>query len=272
MLCSQPTPRTHRAAARTHCTGFTVIELMILLVILGILAALLLPALARTRAAARMTQSKNNLAQLGKAMKHYEGSGRGNLPADKWEEKLAPFLDEAKVVLTSPLRDKEARNGGVYSYALNSKVVGFGAADADKIAMVSSDFRVIEIENKKCVDSKPVITGEPVARYQGLAFTLHYSGMVRSIELAEIDLLDPSHEPLVIWWLPAREHGLVCDKVIAIDGAEKDAAKKESPEEEGAKKDGPEEDAAKDADEDTAKDDEEAIKKSVKVEDTDVKE
>ena len=51
---------------RHQTFGFTLIELLILLAILGILIALLLPALSATRARARQAKCLNNLAQLGR--------------------------------------------------------------------------------------------------------------------------------------------------------------------------------------------------------------
>jgi len=69
---------SHVSTARP-ARGFTLVELLVVIAIIGILVALLLPAIQAAREAARKSQCQNNMRQLGLATLNYE-SGKKHLP------------------------------------------------------------------------------------------------------------------------------------------------------------------------------------------------
>ena len=100
--------------------GFTLIELLVVIAIIAILIALLLPAVQQAREAARRTQCKNNMKQLGLALHNYHdvyGSMApgivvditnpgaaptvgSNDPAWGWQALILPFIDQAPLFNT----------------------------------------------------------------------------------------------------------------------------------------------------------------------------
>ncbi len=94
-------------------SGFTLIELLVVIAIIAVLIALLLPAVQQAREAARRTQCKNNLKQIGLALHNYHDAFRmlppsicltlNGQPYGQWgaQIRLLPYLEQA--ALTSQI-------------------------------------------------------------------------------------------------------------------------------------------------------------------------
>lgn len=95
---------------RSRCcrSGFTLVEILVVIAIIGILIALLLPAIQASREAARRTQCQNNLRQVVLALQNYESAKKTFPPFCELPRKttfqpfsaqarLLPFLEEENV-------------------------------------------------------------------------------------------------------------------------------------------------------------------------------
>jgi len=92
---------TSRSNRRSACFGFTLVELLVVIAIIGILVALLLPAIQAAREAARRSQCMNNLKQIGIALQNYHSAhktfpmGAALQEGAMWSGFLLPYLEEA---------------------------------------------------------------------------------------------------------------------------------------------------------------------------------
>jgi prepilin-type N-terminal cleavage/methylation domain-containing protein/prepilin-type processing-associated H-X9-DG protein len=118
--------------------AFTLAELLVVLVIIAVLAALLLPALGRVQTQARATQCANNLRQLGLAALNYAGDHALTLPVTthqrraggkSWSVTLQEYAS-GKVTFRCPADELPERT---YTYVLNDFLTPnpAGAPDLD---------------------------------------------------------------------------------------------------------------------------------------------
>src|SRR5262245_20972346 len=143
MRAVNPKCRFRRSAGSPACcrTAFTLLELLVVIAVIGILLALLLPAVQSAREAARMVECKNHLKQIGLAWLHHHsvhkffptGGWGSNWAGDPdrgydkrqpggWAYNSLPFLEEGSI--------HDLGKGMVYGGAPDKKTVLAGAAQS----------------------------------------------------------------------------------------------------------------------------------------------
>jgi prepilin-type N-terminal cleavage/methylation domain-containing protein len=138
-LPNTPQPRSAKIGRR----GFTLVELLVVITIIGILVSLLLPAVSAAREAAHSTACQNNLRQLGVAAtrheqaEHYFPSGGwgsnwigdpdqgfGYKQPGNWVYSLLPFMDQ-ETVWSIGRKQPTATKQGMLSQQVSYPIAGF---------------------------------------------------------------------------------------------------------------------------------------------------
>lgn len=160
---------------RRRTGGFTLVELLVVIAIIGILVALLLPAVQAAREAARRSQCTNNLKQIGIALHNYHDTyktfplGSFNLretwPSNgtNWRALILPYIEQ----------------GSVYdrlSFTATSHFMAGGAAGADALKD-NEVLRGLIVNVYVCPSSSIKPLSEGHNNPAGVAQNIHYVGI-----------------------------------------------------------------------------------------------
>lgn len=164
--------------SRSSKRAFTLVELLVVIAIIGVLVALLLPAIQAAREAARRSQCKNNLKQIGLALHNYESArgafppgfvsrnttinGPGLGPGWGWAAHILPYLEESSLNIDL----KREITDPIYDNTRTTSLPVF------RCPSDSVELPVFDVHN----DSGGKITSLAFANYVGVAGTEEVSG------------------------------------------------------------------------------------------------
>jgi len=119
------------------------IELLVVVSIIAILAGLLLPVLNRTTKKSQITQSQNNLRQIGSALMLYAGDNSGSFPTagavipygsidaqtglPGWQEQIDSYVQGDRKIFRSVRAEEINPASKLYSYFISSHAAGIDA-------------------------------------------------------------------------------------------------------------------------------------------------
>ena len=154
---------------RTLLKAFTLVEMLVVIAIIAILAALLFPAVSGMQERGKVTQDLSNLRQIGLATQMYLNDNDGTYfpPADVWMSDLIPKYLASWKILKSPFDNRvlsETPATAPVSYGFSSEIKSNGQGNAAASSLASD-----QISNPSvCILFAPAQDISSVTKFTGL--------------------------------------------------------------------------------------------------------
>ncbi len=157
-------------SSQTHPSGFTLIEVLAVTMILGILMALIVPAIGRAQQSARATESLSNLRNIGQALLLFANDNNQHLPkltdtsetysfdAPYWPTRIQPYLppptvtkidiNNKKIEISSSLISPLLPNGRHHSlgdYGANRFLIRHGPPGPISLASIPNPQKLVTV-------------------------------------------------------------------------------------------------------------------------------
>ena len=145
----------HRSPVACHPLAFTLMELLVVIAIIGVLAAILLPALSAAQERGRRLTCLNNQRQLGIAWEVYAGDSSDKMVVNDWEQ-----------------------IGSIAQSPSNSWVIGNAVLDADPGTITSGTLfpYVKSVDVYHCPDDRALVQGTSTSKLRTYSLSCYMGG------------------------------------------------------------------------------------------------